>query len=242
MFRCNLNGTCLGLEGRVPRGRTSAMPKRQQEAQENDCAQASQAKANRAAARKVSARRDGARAATKRPAVDRSSRGRQASSKGRIVRGPYHQRGEFRSPHPGVVPAANGRDPSRPHRRHPWRPAHQLSPIPRAGAAAGFGAGAPRHRAGRYRVGHAAQRARHAGGPLRRADAGRSAQHHQYAARCRDHRLYPGARRSQGADHGPRIRGAGRPRARAAQAAAAGDRRRRPALFRTGRAAGRNRV
>ena len=81
-----------------------------------------------------------------------------------------------------------------------------LPPALRARAAAGLGAGAPRRARRRHGLGHAAQRAGDARGPLRRADAGRRAQHHQHAARRRDHRLYPAAWRSQGADHRPRIR------------------------------------
>ena len=62
-----------------------------------------------------------------------------------------------------------------------------------------------RHRARRHGVGGARQHAGDARMPLRRADGGRGAQHHQHAARCRRHRVPARPRRGQGADHRPRV-------------------------------------
>ena len=93
-----------------------------------------------------------------------------------------------------------------------------------------------RREAGRHGVGDAAERAGDAGSALRRADARRRAQHHQHAAGSRDRRLYPAARRGQGADHRPRICRTGRPGAGATEKEAARHRRGRRALYRAGRA------
>ena len=150
--------------------------------------------------------------------------------------------GQFRAAHADFVSAADSRDPPGPRCGRPWRPADDLSRIAGAGEAARFGAGAARRAPGRHGLGDAAERARDARGALRRADAGRRAQYHQHAARSRNRRLYPGAWRSQGADHRPRVRGASRPGACAHEEAASGDRRGRPALHRSGRAAWRDRV
>ena len=62
-----------------------------------------------------------------------------------------------------------------------------------------------RHQTRRYGVRGIAQCAGDAGGALRRRHGRRRAQHHQYPARCRDHRLYARPWRSQGSDRRPRI-------------------------------------
>ena len=172
---------------------------------------------------------------------DKTSGCRQACQ-WRPVRRAQAQRGQFRSPDADRVPGADGRDPSGSRRGRARRAALDLQPAAGAGAAARLGAGAPRRASGRHRVGDAAERAGDARGAFRRADGRRGAQRHQHAARCRDRRLHPGARRGEGADHRSRIRRAGRPGARPHEEAAAGHRRRRPALHRPGRAARQDRV
>src|ERR1700674_1126323 len=132
----------------------------------------------------------------------------------RPVRGSETQRRQLRAADPGVIPAANGRDPSRPHCRHSRSATLLLSAVARAGAEAGFGAGTEGHSRRRHGLGHAAQRSGHGGGASRRTDARRGAQYHQHAARRRDRRLHPCPRRSQGADHRPRVRPPNRPSAR----------------------------
>ena len=104
---------------------------------------------------------------------------------------PATERRQFRAPDAGIVPAAIRGNPSRAHRRDPRRAPLQLSAVLRPGAATGLGARPRRHSRRRYRLGHAPQRAGDGRGALRRADAGRRAQHHQYAPRARNHRLHP---------------------------------------------------
>ena len=74
--------------------------------------------------------------------------------------------------------------------RHPRHASIHLSPILRPSTATGIGACGGRRARRRYGFSHAAQRAGDAGSALRRADAGRGAQHHQYAARAGDDRLH----------------------------------------------------
>ena len=120
--------------------------------------------------------------------------------------------------------------------------AAELSRVLRAGAPACLGADQARHRARRHGVGGAGQHAGDAGMPLRRADGGRGAQHHQHAARRRRDRVPARSRRRQGADHRPRVLQGGEGGAGAVQGEAAGDRLRRPGIFRRGRAARRDRI
>ena len=87
----------------------------------------------------------------------------------------------------------------------PRAAAAQLRRVLRTHAAARLCAREPRHQARRYGVGRARQHAGDARMPLRRADDRRGAQHHQYAARCRRHRVPVRPRRDQGADHRPRV-------------------------------------
>ena len=179
-------------------------------------------------------RAEAARAATKRPAAP--------SARGDLFAGLKPNAANFAPLTPiSFLPRTAAIHPDRVAVVHGDAAPH-LRRVAGAGAAARLGAGAARRASGRHGVGDAAERAGDARGAFRRADARRGAQHHQHAARCRNRRLHPGARRGEGADHRPRIRRAGRPGARAHEEAAAGDRRRRPALHRPGRAARQDRV
>ena len=127
-------------------------------------------------------------------------------------------------------------------RDRPWRAVVELPAVLCARAATGVGAGAARHQARRYRLGHARQHAGDDRGALRSADGRRRAQHHQHAARRRHRRLWLRPRRNQGADHRSRIFQGGEGGAGDLQGQAAGHRLRRPGIYRRRRAPGQHRI
>ena len=93
------------------------------------------------------------------------------------------------------------------HRHRPRQPAVHLCGVLRPRPPAGVGAGRGTASASGDTVAvMLANTPADAGGALRRADDGRRAQHAQHPARCRRARLHPRSRRSEGADHRPRIR------------------------------------
>ena len=80
------------------------------------------------------------------------------------------RRRQLSAAHAADVPRARRRRLSRAPRRRPRQPALHLRRALRARPAARLGAGGARHRPRRHRLGHAAEHAADARGPLRRAD------------------------------------------------------------------------
>ena len=169
------------------------------------------------------------------------------------MRGSRHAQNALRHrprPQPGELPAADaahlagarGLGVSRSACDRARPAAAELPRVLRADAPACLGADEARHRARRHGVGGARQHAGDARMPLRRADGGRGAQHHEHAARRRRHRVSARPRRRQGADHRPRIFQGGEGGAGAVQGQAAGRRLRRSGVYRRGRAARQNRI